>query len=636
MASGGDDPLALDPGDPLASDPEQMRELGYRVVDLLVDREARGLPALPRVSREETERRLGGDPPEDPEPTDELLGRLDDVVSLMARCDHPAFLAFIPGEPTWPGALADLVASALNLHAIDWIEAPGPTQVELTTLRWLCDWFGYPAAAGGVFVSGGSAANMTALACARETLLGAMADDVVVYVSDQAHSSMARAARVLGFRPEQLRVLPVDERYRMRPETLSAAIEADARAGRNPLFVSVAAGSTNTGAIDPLPELADVTHAAGAWFHVDAAYGGGAILSQRRKRLLDGIERADSITVDPHKWMYQPIECGVLLVRDLRHLHGAFEITPDYMQDLASALHEPNFSDLGMQLTRSARALKLWMSVHAFGLRAFRDAVDRSLDLTQRAAERIEASPSLQLLAEPSLGIVCFRRTSGNGDDTLVDALNARLVTMLADSGIGFISSTRLRGRYTLRLCILNHSTTWGDVDAVLTFLERAEVDEEPREERSFETRREATAGWLRRARLAPDDLRTIPLFEGLDRAALERIERVSSERTVGVGTPLIEQWDATRDLLVLLEGTAEVIRDGRHVRDVPTGDFVGEIAALGWHAGYTYARTATVVATSPVRLLVVPGAIVPDLVRDLPVVEARLRAAVGERLSTL
>jgi aromatic-L-amino-acid/L-tryptophan decarboxylase len=622
--------------DPLALDPEQMRELGYRVVDLLVDRERRGLPALPRVSREETERRLGGGPPEDPVPTDELLGGLDDVVSLMTRCDHPAFLAFIPGEPTWPGALADLVASALNLHAIDWIEAPGPTQVELTTLRWLCDWFGYPAAAGGVFVSGGSASNMTALACARETLLGAMADDVIVYVSDQAHSSMARAARVLGFRPEQLRVLPVDERYRMRPETLSAAIEADARAGRAPLFVSAAAGSTNTGAIDPLSELADVTHAAGAWFHVDAAYGGGAILSQRGKRLLAGIERADSVTVDPHKWMYQPIECGVLLVRDLGHLHGAFEITPDYLQDLDSALNEPNFSDLGMQLTRSARALKLWTSVRAFGLRAFRDAVDRSLDLARRAAERIEASPSMELLAEPSLGIVCFRRTFGNGDDATADALNARLVTMLADSGIGFISSTRLRGRYTLRLCILNHSTTWGDVDAVLAFLESADVDEEPREERSFETRREATAGWLRRARLAPGDLRTIPLFEGLDPAELERIERVSSERAVGVGTPLIEQWDATRDLLVLLEGTAEVIRDGRHIRDVPKGDFVGEIAALGWHAGYTYARTATVVATSPVRLLVIPGAIVPDLVRDLPAVEGRLRAAIGERLSTL
>jgi hypothetical protein len=178
--------------DPLGLDPETMRALGYRVVDLVVERMSQGRPGIPHASREETERRIGGPPPEDPVPVDDLLRSLDhDVGGLLARSDHPGFFAFIPGEPTWPGALADLFASALNLHASDWMEAPGPSQVELTVIEWLRGWVGYPSSAGGVFGSGGSAANMTALACAREALIGAMSDDVVAYLSDEAHSSVA-------------------------------------------------------------------------------------------------------------------------------------------------------------------------------------------------------------------------------------------------------------------------------------------------------------------------------------------------------------------------------------------------------------------------------------------------------------
>ena len=299
----------------------------------------------------DTEAQIGGEPPEEPLPLEEVLAGSARSRSSSARSDHPGFFAFIPGEPTWPGALADLYASALNLHATDWMESPGPTQVELTVIDWLRGWVGYPAEAGGVFGSGGSAANMTALACAREVMVGAMRDDVVAYVSDQAHSSLARAARILGFRPQQVRVLPVDERFRMRPELLAQAMDADLRAGRRPLFVAAAAGSTNTGAIDPLPELAEVCHERGAWFHVDAAYGGGALLSERGRTWLAGIELADSVTLDAHKWLYQPYECGVLMVRDLEHLHRAFEISPDYLKDIESALREPNFADLGMQLT---------------------------------------------------------------------------------------------------------------------------------------------------------------------------------------------------------------------------------------------------------------------------------------------
>ena len=190
-----------------------------------------------------------------------------------------------------------------------------------------------------------------------------MTDRVVVYVADQAHSSLARAARLLGFRSDQVRVLPTDERQRMRPEALAAAIDADAAAGREPLFVAAAAGSTNTGAVDPLPEIAAICRERGTWLHVDGAYGAFAALCDRGAEALRGIELADSVTLDPHKWLYQPFECGALLVRDGRQLRRAFEIVPDYLKDAAVEQGEVNFCDLGLQLSRSSRAIKLWLSL---------------------------------------------------------------------------------------------------------------------------------------------------------------------------------------------------------------------------------------------------------------------------------
>ena len=219
------------------------------------------------------------------------------------------------------------------------------------------EWIGYPAAAAGVLLGGGSAAT-TALACARESLIGPMVADVVAYCSDQAHSSVARAARALGFRPEQVRVLPTDEHFRMRPDALAATMEADVAAGRRPLFVAAAAGSTNTGAIDPMPELAAIARAHGAWLHVDGAYGAFAALTERGHEALAGIGLADSVTLDPHKWLYQPFECGCLLVREGRLLDEAFLITPDYLKDIEVARQEVNFSDRSFQLTRVSRALK--------------------------------------------------------------------------------------------------------------------------------------------------------------------------------------------------------------------------------------------------------------------------------------
>ena len=463
--------------DPLGLDPETMRRLGYQTVDLLVDRWVglREQPVLRRGTPTELARRLTGSPPAGPQGFDSILEQLgSDVLPFVSHNDHPAFFAYIPGCGTWPGVLGDLVASACNLEASSWVQAAGPSQLELVVLGWFKQWIGYPEQAAGVLVSGGSAANLTALACAREALLGAMSDQVVAYLSDQAHSSMARAARVLGFRPNQVRVLPVDDGYRMRPQALAAAMAADLRAGRRPLFVAANAGATSTGAVDPLAELAALCRERGVWFHVDAAYGGFAALTERGRRWLAGMELADSVTLDPHKWLYQPFECGCLLVREGQRLHEAFRIQPAYLKDTEAAELEVNFSDLSVQLSRTSRALKLWMSLRYFGIDAFRAAIDRSIDLALFAQARIEASAQLELLTPAKLGVVCFRRHPEGMDEDRLERLNQQLAERLAASGQGLVSSTRLRGRFALRMCVLNHTSRTQDVERVLDWFEQA------------------------------------------------------------------------------------------------------------------------------------------------------------------
>jgi len=376
-----------DRDDPLALDRETMRMLGYRTVDLLIEQLDREEPPLRRATPGEMRERLHGPPPEEPEPFDRILERLErDVLPFASRDGHPRSFGFVPFAGTWPGALGDLIGSGCNLYAGSWMESAGASQVELEVLGWFKDWIGYPPDAAGSLVSGGSAGNLTALACAREALAGSMRDDLVLYVSDQAHSSIARAARILGFRPEQVRVLPSDDRFRLTPETLQAAIAADLARGLTPFCVAAQGGATNTGSVDPLEGLAEVCREHGAWLHADAAYGGFAMLAD--PALLPSLALADSVVLDPHKWLYQPFECGCLLVRDGHALRSAFEILPDYLRDAAADVEEVNFCDLGLQLTRSARALKIWVSLRYFGVDAFRQAIRRSLEVAATAARR--------------------------------------------------------------------------------------------------------------------------------------------------------------------------------------------------------------------------------------------------------
>src|SRR4051794_13521910 len=387
-----------------------MREIGYRTVDLLVDQLSDSeIPAMRRGSGDDLRRRLMAPASDEPRRWGELLDQLEhDVLGPMSRLAHPGYFAFIPASSTFAGALGDLIAAALDIDVGSWMSAAGPSQLELVVLDWFKSWIGYPPEAEGILVSGGSAANITALACARESLVGAGSDRAVAYVADQTHSSVARAARLIGFRPDQLRVLPTDDAHRVRVDALAGALEADTQAGLQPLIVAANAGATNTGAVDPLNALADLCREKALWLHVDAAYGGFASLSERGRRQLSGLERADSVTLDPHKWLYQPIECGSMLVRDGRLLREAFTINPDYLADYKT--EEVNFSDRGLQLTRGARALKIWLSINYFGLDAFRQAIDRAIVLAQAAEQSVRESPTLELMSPASLGIVCFRR----------------------------------------------------------------------------------------------------------------------------------------------------------------------------------------------------------------------------------
>jgi aromatic-L-amino-acid/L-tryptophan decarboxylase len=583
-------------------------------------------------------RRLSGGAPSEGVEFEALLAELEEhVLPFAANWAHPACFAYIPGSGTFPGALGDFIASACNMDAGAWTWGSGPSHIELMVVDWFKDWIGYPAGAAGVLVSGGSAANMTALACAREARAGAMSDDLVAYCSDQAHSSVARAARVLGFRPEQVRVLPTDSRFRMRPDALAAAMEADVAAGRRPLFVAAAAGSTNTGAVDPIPALAPIASRHGAWLHVDGAYGAFAVLTERGAAAIAGLELADSVTLDPHKWLYQPFECGCLLVRDGHLLDEAFVITPDYLMDIETE-HEVNFSDRGFQLTRATRALKLWLSLRYFGLDAFSAAIDRTLDLALLAQQRVQQSTTMELLVPTSLGVTCFRRRfDGVDDEEQLARLNAQLVPELAATGKGMISSTRLRGRYALRLCVLNHTSTANDVEQVLTWLEQAQVTPassiDAVEVATRDRHPDAASIRLERDRIDPAALAALPLFASLTEAQLERLAGSARVISVAPTEPIVRQWEAARDFYVLASGTAEVLSNGDRVNDLRAGDFFGELAALEWGASFGYPRLATVTATSPVQAVVLSSDALNALMREAPEVARQVRHAARERL---
>lgn len=454
-----------------------MRRLGYRVTDLVAGHLAslRNQPAYVTRTRAEAMQALAMDPPEQGTEFETIIGDLErDVIPYAAREPHPGFIAYVPSCPTFPAVLGDWLAAGYNFFAGVWPVAAGPNAVELVVLDWFRRWLGMPEGASGLLTTGGSQATLTALIAARHELVGEQPERIArltVYVSDQAHSSVIRAAWMAGLSRAHVRILPSDEHFRMDPVALESAIAADRAEGLMPMAVVVTAATTNTGAVDPLGEIADLCQRENVWLHVDAAYGGFAILTDYGRGAFAGIDRADSVTLDPHKWLFVPFECGGLIVRDPTRLKAAFHIMPEYLQDV-SGLEQVNFADYGEQLTRYSRALKVWMSVRYFGLSEIRKAIERGMHLAAYFQQLAQTEPGVEVMSPAQFGVVCFRVHPPGMDGTPeLNALNERILTEIVNEGRYFFSSTRLRGEYAMRICVLGYRTSEREMEGVIATL---------------------------------------------------------------------------------------------------------------------------------------------------------------------
>jgi aromatic-L-amino-acid decarboxylase len=451
----------------LSLTPEEMRGLGYRVIDLLVEHfeglAEKGVFSVPEQSEP------GAFPrrpiPERGLPPEEVLEAVRaDVFGAMAHLSHPRFFAFIPSPSNFVGVLADALASGMNAFLGSWAVAQGPARIELEVLEWLRRVCGLPETAGGLFVSGGSVANLTALAAARHLRLRDRVGGAVVYCSDQTHSSIDRALRLLGFADDQLRRLPSDGQFRLDVSALGRAVSEDRRAGLKPFCVVANAGTTNTGAVDPLTALVAFCREQGLWLHADGAYGAPAVLSESGRRALEGLGGADSLSLDPHKWLFQPIEIGAVLLRDREDLRRTFRVLPEYLRDVEGVEGETNFRDYGIQLTRGFRALKLWMSLQVFGEAGFRAAVGRGIELAEFAEGCVRVRDGWEVMAPAQLGVVAFRFAPPSADPGAHDRMNRTLLEELNRGGPAMLSSTELRGRTALRMCTINPRTSEDDI----------------------------------------------------------------------------------------------------------------------------------------------------------------------------
>jgi len=463
----------------LELDHATMQRLGRLVADHVAThlaslREQRLFKAIPRGQAEPL---IYTPPPVEGESFERLLDFLSERVFPHHTPEpHPGFLGYVQSCPTFPAVLGDWLATGYNFFGGAWAVASGPAMLEVTVLEWFRQWIGMPEGSGGLLTSGGSTANLMALVAARHRVVGEDAERlprVTVYTSDQAHSSLIRAAWIAGIPRPNIRVLPADDAFRLRPDLLRAAVQADRQAGRIPLGVLSTSGTVNTGATDPLPELAAYCRDQDLWLHVDGAYGGFAALTPRGRDALEGIGLADSVTLDPHKWLYVPFECGSLLFREPEQLRAAFKILPDYLRDLATTGGEVNFSDYGEQLSRYSRALKVWLGVKHFGTEAIGQAIDQGIGRSELAERLVRESARLELLSAARLGICTFRvHPKGMDDPAALDQLNLKALEQVNANGHFFISTTRIRGALALRICSCGFRTTEDDIRRLIKEIE--------------------------------------------------------------------------------------------------------------------------------------------------------------------
>jgi aromatic-L-amino-acid decarboxylase len=457
---------------PLEPDRRAMEEMGQRAVELVADF-VDGLPAAPAAAVGDVGPRLAGylePPPEEPGELGDLLERFREAAAAAVETAGPRYMAYVGGGGLFTSALAEMVARAFNRYTTLSSFAPALVALEESVLRWLCRQFRLPETAGGVTTTGGSLATLVAVVAARHDRLGDDFAAGTLYVTAHTHRCVAKAARLAGLPPAAVRTVPTTPDLRMDPEAAAAMIARDRARGLRPFLLVASAGTTSTGAVDPIGELARLARSEGLWNHVDAAYGGFFQLTERGRARFAGIEHADTVVLDPHKGLFLPHGTGILLVRNPAAVRAAHAVDGAYLQDLDADRPLPDYAELGPELTRDYRGLRVWLPLHLHGVGAFRRALDEKLDLAAWAYRELSADPALELPWEPDLSIVAFRL---RGDDSN-DADNQGLLERIHASGRLYLSSTRIDGRRLLRLCVISHRTHRPDMEDAVRIVRAA------------------------------------------------------------------------------------------------------------------------------------------------------------------
>lgn len=457
--------------------PAELRAALHATADIVADylEDVERYAVLPAVRPGELRGRLDGPPPEAPQP---LAGILRDVeahvVPNVTHWQHPGFFAYFPASASAIGLLGELVSSGLNANAFLWRTSPVGTELEGITIDWLRQGLGLPDGFDGVYNDTASTSSLAALAAARQQATGAASQaglraspPLRIYASAEAHSSIERAAMILGIGQEGMRAIPANRERAMRPHELARAIAADRAAGWLPAAVVATVGTTSTTAVDPVVAIADVCAAEGLWLHVDAAYAGSAALLPEMRHHFEGWERADSIVVNPHKWLFTPFDCSLLLTRRMDVVRAALSLVPEYLRTTGGREAGRDYSELIPQLGRRARGIKMWMLLRYFGLEGLRARLRQDLAWARELADAVAAEPEAELMAGVPFGLVCFRwrpgRYAGHEAEpdvaAALDQLNERLLDGVNADGRVFLSHTRVDGRFTLRVAIGNIRT---------------------------------------------------------------------------------------------------------------------------------------------------------------------------------
>lgn len=447
---------------------EEFRRYGHQVVDWMADylENIRDYPVLPAMQPGDLVDRLPAEAPERGESMDTILEDFEQsIVPALTHWNHPRFLAYfaISGSP--PGILGEMLTAALNVNGMLWKSCPALTELEQVTLSWLRQWMGLPREFFGIIYDTASITSMHAIAAAREMAdpevrtRGNSSSHLVMYTSEHAHSSIEKGAITLGIGQDNVRKIPVDENFRMRADVLRERMEADLRAGLKPFCVVATVGTTSTSSIDPVPAIADVAEEYGAWLHVDAAYGGAAAVVPELRGILDGVERAHSLVVNPHKWLFTPIDLSVFYTSRPDILRRAFSLVPEYLKT-GEDPRAINYMDYGVQLGRRFRALKLWFVMRNFGHEGICNIIRSHIAYAQKLANLIRSHPDFEVAAPTPFSLICFRyRGSDDDNRALLERINA--------SGKAFLSHTVLNGRFVIRLAIGNIATEWQDLEEV-------------------------------------------------------------------------------------------------------------------------------------------------------------------------